>query len=85
MLCRDTSVTDRDTSPLVFGLAVNRSSPSDTRLAADDGKGRVTAERLAGETVLSGRLSNFGEDSPLCSPDVSHVGILDAGRAAAAS
>ena len=38
-----------------------------------------------GETALPGRSSNSGEDSPLCSPDVFHVGISDAGRAAVAS
>ena len=82
---RDPSNTDRDTSHLILGPAVNRSSSSDTRLAARDGKGGVMTGWMAGETALAGRPSNFGEVSPLCAPDILHVGIPDAGRIAAAS
>ena len=84
-LRRDPSNTDRDTSHSIPGPAVNRSPSSDTRLAARDGKGGVTSGWMAGEIALPGRPSNFGEVSPLCAPDVLHVGIPDAGRSAAAS
>ena len=82
---RDPRNTDRDTSHSIPGPAVNRSSSSDTRLAARDGKGGVTTGWMAGETALPGRLSNFGEVSPLYARDVLHVGIPDAGRIVAAS
>ena len=77
--------TNRDTTSPILGSAVNRPSPSNTRLAADNGKGRITAGRMAGETAFRGRSPCSGEDSPFCPPDVLHVCISDARRAAAAT
>ena len=40
---------------------------------------------MAGETALPGWPSNFGELTPLCAPDVLHVGISHASKSASAS
>ena len=72
------SDTDRDTPYSVFGSAVGGQATPITRLAAGARGGGGQIRRLAGTHALERRPASYGKGSPLCHPDLFHVGLSHA-------